>query len=83
MLINGIPANQKLFAYDSDYKIYLLDDIDDVAEAVRLDYQIKNIELLESTYEESCELRFISNWKLTVSYAAQYEKAVFIYQQEL
>lgn len=36
MLINGIPTNQKLFAYDSDYKIYLLDDIDDVAEAVRL-----------------------------------------------
>ena len=80
MLINGIPANQKLFAYDNDYKIYLLDDIDDVAEAIKLGYQIKNIELLERVYEESCELRFISNWKLSISYAIQYEKAIFIYE---
>lgn len=80
MLINGIPANQKLFACDNDYKIYLLDDIDDVAEAIKLGYQIKNIELLERVYEESCELRFISNWKLSISYATQYEKAIFIYE---
>ena len=80
MLINGIPANQKLFAYDDHYKIYLLDDIDDVAEAVKLGYQIKNIELLEKVYEESCELRFISNWKLSIFYAIQYEKAIFIYE---
>lgn len=83
MLINGIPANQKLFAYDNCHKIYLIDDEEDITEAVRLGYQIKNIELLERTYNESCELRFIRNWKMTISYAAQYEKAVFIHQQEI
>ena len=80
MLINRIPVNQKLFATDKDYKFYLLDDEKDIIEAARLDYDIKPIESLEYFYDQASDLRFINNWKLTIQYANQYEKAVFIYE---
>ena len=75
--INGIPAPEIYFAYDGCHKIYLIEDDKDDAEARAAGYEIKPIKELEKVYEESCELRFISNWKLTKFYAQQYEKAIF------
>ena len=40
-------------------------------------YKILDISQLMKTYEYSCELRFIRNWKLDKLYVAQFENATF------
>lgn len=49
----------------------------DIKVAEELKYEILPILELERMYEESCELRFISNWKLNKHYVKQFEEAVF------
>lgn len=76
MKINGCEITAKQFAYEGCHKIYLLDD-DDVADAIDTGYDIYPIEQLEGVFDGSCELRFISNWKLDKQYVAQFEEALF------
>lgn len=53
------------FAWDGCHKIYILENQEEVTEAEKVGYEILNIEpSLESTWEESCELRFINFWNL-------------------
>lgn len=53
------------FAWDGCHKIYILENQEELAEAEKVGYEILNIEpSLESTWEESCELRFINFWNL-------------------
>lgn len=79
LLINGILVNGKKFAYDLDYKMYILEDEQDEQDAKKLGYAIHPLSKLENIYKNSCDLRFISNWKLNTFYANQYEKATFIW----
>lgn len=72
--INDREINCIGFAYDGCHKIYLLEDEKDKMEAVNLDYSIKESSELLKTFTDSCELRFISNWKLTEQYVCQFEK---------
>jgi hypothetical protein len=78
MKINGkeIITNGK-FAYDGCHKIYILEDEQDEKEAIECGYHIYDIVCLESAYENSCDLRFIDNWKLNTTYVAQFEDAKF------
>ena len=41
--------------------------------AKEIGYDVYPIENLKEIYEHSCELRFISNWKLTKNYVTQFE----------
>lgn len=77
MKINNIEVKGDKFAYDGCHKIYIIEDDEDLKKANELEYLIKNIEDLEDIYNESCELRFIRNWKLNILYAPQFEKATF------
>lgn len=79
MKINGQTVNGKKFAYEGCHKMYIIEDDQDEAEAIKFKYDIFPIEQLEKTYIKSCELKFISNWKLTKRYVRQYEEAQFEY----
>lgn len=77
MKINGKEIKAKQFAYDGCHKIYLIEDTDDLKEAKDIGYDIYNIKLLKETYDDSCSLRFIDNWKLTEQIVPQFETAKF------
>lgn len=78
MYINGILVKGDFFAYDGCHKMYLLEDDIDSKEAKEYGYKIIPINLLKETYDSSCPLRFINNWKLTKTYVGQFEIAYFM-----
>lgn len=77
MKINGQEITAKAFTYDNCHKIYIIEDNSDLLDAKVAGYDIYPIEYLPTAYETSCELRFISNWKLNKSYVAQFTDCVF------
>ena len=77
MKINGHEVKAKRFAFDGCHKIYLLESKEDVKSAKETGYTMYPIKMLEETYEDSCGLRFISNWSLTTNFVHQFEDAVF------
>lgn len=77
MKINNLEVVGNKFAYDDCHKIYIIEDDKDFKEAQELDYTIYKIDKIMGIYQNSCPLRFISNWKLDKNYVYQYEKAVF------
>jgi hypothetical protein len=74
MKLNGIKVVGKEFAYDGCHKIYIIEDENDLKDALECGYDILPISELLTQYNRSCELRFISNWKLTIRYVGQFEK---------
>lgn len=77
LIINGKEVkHNKLFAYDGCHKIYVLEDSKDLLEATNVGYDIYQIDEIEEKYNDSCEFRFISNWKLTERYVEQFEEEV-------
>jgi hypothetical protein len=78
LTINNELVTAKQFAYDGCHKIYLIEDEDDYQEA-RGSYDVLPINLLRQKYDDSCELRFIYNWKLTKGYVEQFENAEIDY----
>lgn len=79
MKVNGIEIIGSKFAYDGCHKIYIIEDEVDERKALKLGYDIFTIDELEDTWNNSCELRFISNWKLNKYYVKQLENATFEY----
>lgn len=77
MKINNIEVKGDSFAYDGCHKIYILEDENDKNEALENDYNIFELNKLEEKYNESCNLRFIYNWKLDKKYIMQFEEAIF------
>lgn len=79
MKINGLEIKGKYFAYNGCHKIYIIEDEEDLQKAKKAEYRILPIEKIEETYNASCELKFISNWKLDKKFVKQYGKATFEY----
>lgn len=79
MKINGKEVLGTKFAYDGCHKIYIIEDDKDLMEALNFNYDIFPIGKLEDTYNKSCPLKFISNWKLNNCYVPQFEDAKFEY----
>lgn len=77
MTINKKETTAKEFVYDGCHKIYLIEDEEDKRDALDCGYEIRPIKELEKTFEGSCPLRFIHNWKLDKTYVAQFESATF------
>ncbi|NBW21396.1 MAG: hypothetical protein EBR82_76905, partial [Caulobacteraceae bacterium] len=65
------------FAYEGCHKIYLIENQNDFEDARSSGYSIYPICQLEQTYEDSCDLRFISNWGLSKQYVRQFQPAIF------
>ncbi len=77
MKINGKTVIGDYFVWDGCHKIYVVEDMEDVKEANEYGYtELIDIGELEEYYNNSCPLRFINNWKLTVSYVDQFEEDV-------
>lgn len=77
MKINGIPVNGKRFAFDGCHKIYVCDSVEDELDARDTGYTLYPVEYLQKAYENSCPLRFISNWGLDRTFVGQGEEAAF------
>lgn len=77
MKINGKEVVGDKFAYDSCHKIYICEDVEDEEMMRGYGYLIHDIKYVKQAWEHSCELRFISNAKLTRKYVEQFEQATF------
>jgi hypothetical protein len=69
-----------LFVYDGCHKIYIVEDQDDIESVKQLwgeDTIFYNIDELQEVWDNSCSLRFISNWKLDKQYVRQFYDAEF------
>lgn len=80
--INGEIVKGTQFAYDGCHKIYIIEDNEDLKIAKEYGYEIYDIKEIKNAYENSCELRFISNWKLNKQYVKQFENEVFEFLSE-
>lgn len=82
MYINGIEVIGNKFVYDGCHKIYIIEDENDLRECQELwgnlilGESLFPIEEIENKYYESCDLRFIRNWKLDIQYVGQFEENV-------
>lgn len=83
MKINNKEVIGDKFAYDGCHKIYIIEDKKDREDAEEYDYQIFDLKDIQNVYENSCELKFISNWKLDKRYVNQFEDAIFEYSNEV
>lgn len=77
MKINGIEITAKKFAFDGCHKIYLIESPEEELDARQTGYDIFPINFLQQAYKDSCQLKFIQDWALTIDYVPQFEKAVF------
>ena len=77
MKINGQEVEGVEFAFDTCHKIYVCETKDDREAAEDAEYEIHPIQSIKSVFNNSCPLRFISNWGLTKNYVGQSEHAVF------
>lgn len=75
--VNNQEIKGKEFAYDGCHKIYIIENDDDREKALEYGYSLYPIEELRQAFNDSCDLRFISNWSLGESYVAQFEDAIF------
>lgn len=79
-MINGKEVIGNSFAWDGCHKIYIIEDNEDYEMARDYEYDIYDIEEIQDKYNDSCDLRFIYNWKLDKQYVCQFEKARFLYE---
>ena len=83
MKINNKEVIGDKFAYDGWHKIYVIEDEKDRKDAEEYDYQIFDLKDIQNVYKNSCELKFISNWKLDKRYVNQFEDVIFEYSNEV
>lgn len=80
--VNGKEIKGDKFVYDGCHKIYIIEDYEDLVSCQELWGELVNgrdifdIGLLEDYYNNSCPLKFISNWKLDTEYVKQDEENV-------
>lgn len=65
--INGKEIEEKEFAFDGCHKFYLISKEEEKAEAEGYEYDIYPIEKLPKMFWNSCPLRFISKWDLSLN----------------
>ena len=82
MYVNDVEIIGNKFVYDGCHKIYIIEDENDLKECQELwgelhwGEDVFDIIALEDVYNNSCDLRFISNWKLDKRYVNQFEEDV-------
>ena len=59
-----LPTHIQAFAWDECHKIYLLENDQQVKEALEMEYTILPINKLKTAYKKSCGLKFINYWDL-------------------
>lgn len=82
-LENEYEVDAELFVFDGCHKIYLVEDEDDIKSVKEMwgeNEKLYKIDELPRIWNESCPLRFISNWKLTQQYVRQCYDAEFEFE---
>ena len=64
MKINNVKIKAVKFAFDGCHKIYILERNAQEIKAIKLGYEIKGMESIATTYNKSCELKFIRFWDM-------------------
>ena len=64
MKINNVEIKDKYFAFDTCHKIYILSNQDEMYQAIKLGYEIKETKDIVNTYNKSCSLKFIDFWNV-------------------
>ena len=78
MEINGKTVRTNgFFGYEGCHKMYVCENDSDVQMLKEYGYDILPISELPSTYDSSCELRFINSADLETTYVGQGEDADF------
>lgn len=83
LFINGKEVKGNGFVWDGCHKIYIIEDDNDLRDCTEKwgtlvnGTDIFDITKIEKIYDDSCSLRFISNWKLNTQYVRQFEDATF------
>lgn len=83
LFINGKEVKGNRFVWDNCHKIYIIEDDKDLIDCVEKwgtlvnGTDIFDITELARVYNKSCPLRFISNWKLDITYVEQMQDATF------
>lgn len=81
LYINGKEVKGDKFVWDNCHKIYIIEDENDLVDCMEKwgtlvnGTDIFDITEIERIYDNSCSLRFISNWKLDTRYVSQFEDA--------
>lgn len=75
--INGIPVDERKFAFDNCHKIYLLKSEDEANDASEYGYAIHPIEELPECWTDTCPLRFVQRWSTYEDIVCQFEPARF------
>lgn len=76
MKVSGKVIKGNKFAFNGCHKIYIIESEEDENEALSMGYEILCVGKLKETFENSCGLRFIRNWKLDKLYVPQFQKTV-------
>ncbi len=79
-LENEYEVNAKSFVFDDCHKIYIVEDEDDIEDIKKTwgeNETFYDIKELPKVWNDSCPLRFISNWKLTKQFVRQCYDAEF------
>ena len=83
LFINEKEVKGDRFVWDNCHKIYIIEDDNDLVDCMERwgtlvnGTDIFDITEIERIYDNSCSLRFISNWKLDTKYVGQFEDATF------
>ena len=83
LFINKKEVKGNRFVWDNCHKIYIIEDDNDLVDCMETWGTLVNgtdvfdITEIERIYDNSCSLRFISNWKLDTQYVRQFEDATF------
>lgn len=88
LFINDIEVKGNRFVWDGCHKIYIIEDDNDLVDCMEKWGTLVNgtdlfdITEIERIYDNSCSLRFISNWKLDTHYIRQFEDSKFDWSVE-
>lgn len=88
LFINEKEVKGDKFVWDNCHKIYIIEDDNDLVDCMEKWGTLVNgtdlfdITEIERIYDNSCSLRFISNWKLDTHYIRQFEDAKFDWSVE-
>ena len=87
LYINGKEVKGDKFVWDNCHKIYIIEDENDLLDCMNTwgtlinGTDIFDITEIERIYDNSCSLRFISNWKLDIKYVSQFDDATFEWRE--
>ncbi len=77
MKVNGKEINGIGFAFNGCHKIYIVANRAERTAALQMGYKVYGLNKLQNVWNNTCPMRFISQWDLSDYYVKQGEQAIF------